>query len=115
MVHGVSVIWFPVSDVDRSVGFYRDTLGLELERQDNGWAHLSANGVNVGLNEREPTDTSGGGVLAFQPEGSLDEAVEDLRQKGVEIAGVSDEPWGRIATFKDPDGHDLQLYEPPGG
>ncbi len=37
-----------------------------------------------------------------------------LRGKGVEFAsGISDHPWGRVATFRDPDGNDLQLYEPP--
>ena len=25
------------------------------------------------------------------------------------------QPWGRIVTFKDPDGNDLQLYQPPNG
>ena len=33
---------------------------------------------------------------------------------GVEFEGdVSEHPWGKIASFKDPDGNDLQLYEPP--
>ncbi|MDP9384296.1 MAG: VOC family protein [Actinomycetota bacterium] len=36
------------------------------------------------------------------------------RGKGVEFAGgISDHPWGRVATFRDPDGNDLQPYEPP--
>jgi predicted enzyme related to lactoylglutathione lyase len=40
--------------------------------------------------------------------------VEQLRSEGVEIAGdITEHPWGRIATFEDPDGSDLQLYEPP--
>jgi predicted enzyme related to lactoylglutathione lyase len=39
-----------------------------------------------------------------------------LREKGVQIAAdISDHPWGRVATFKDPDDYDLQLYEPPQG
>jgi len=53
-------------------------------------------------------------VIAFQPQAGLDPTVERLRHDGVEIAGeITEHPWGRIATFKDPDGNDLQLYEPP--
>jgi len=28
-------------------------------------------------------------------------------------AGISEHPWGRVATFKDSEGNDVQLYEPP--
>lgn len=115
MVHGVSVIWFPVEDIDRAVGFYRDVLGLEVKHQDGEWAHLEAGGVGVGLNARESPAGSGGGVLAFEPEDGLDAGVTELEERGVEFAGVSEHPWGRVASFQDPDGNDLQLYEPPAG
>jgi catechol 2,3-dioxygenase-like lactoylglutathione lyase family enzyme len=49
-----------------------------------------------------------------RPDEGIESAVEELKGKGVEFAGdVSDHPWGRVASFKDPDGNDLQLYEPP--
>ena len=38
--------------------------------------------------------------------------VDELKSAGVSIAGdVSEHPWGKIATFLDPDGNELQLYE----
>jgi catechol 2,3-dioxygenase-like lactoylglutathione lyase family enzyme len=115
MIHGTAVVWLPVTDVQRSLAFYRDTLGLEEVRAADGWAELDANGLHIGLNATESPSGGGGGVIAFQPEGGLDAAVEQLRGDGVEIAGeISEHPWGRVATFKDPDGNDLQLYEPPG-
>ncbi len=53
-------------------------------------------------------------MIAFQPEDGIESAVEELKGKGVEIAAeISDHPWGRIATFKDSEGNDLQLYVPP--
>ena len=116
MVHGVAVVWLPVTDIGRSVSFYADTLGLEVSSQQEQWAELRADGLRIGLNAREEESPAGdgGAVLAFRPEGSLEDAVEELRGKGVEIAGeISEHPWGRLATFKDPDGNDLQLYEPP--
>jgi catechol 2,3-dioxygenase-like lactoylglutathione lyase family enzyme len=32
MVHGTAVIWLPVTDMQRSMSFYRDTLSLEAVR-----------------------------------------------------------------------------------
>ncbi len=29
------------------------------------------------------------------------------------LAEISEHDWGRVATFKDSEGNDLQLYEPP--
>jgi predicted enzyme related to lactoylglutathione lyase len=53
-------------------------------------------------------------LIAFQPEGDIEEEVDRLRGAGVEFPdGISEHPWGRIVPFKDPDGNDLQLYAPP--
>jgi predicted enzyme related to lactoylglutathione lyase len=116
MVQEVAVVWQPVTDMDEALGFYRDRLGLQELRNEGEWAELDANGVRLGLNAREEPRGSGGTVVAFQPEGGLDSAVEELRSAGVEVAGeISEHPWGRVATLKDPDGNDVQLYEPPSG
>lgn len=115
MVHGTAVVWLPVDDLQRAVSFYRDRLGLEELHSEEQWAQLDANGLQIGLNAREAPRGAGGAVIAFQAGGRLEEAVKELRDGGVEIAGdVSEHPWGRVATFKDPDGNDLQLYESPG-
>ena len=116
MIDGVATVWVPVSDMQRAIGFYRDTLGLEVEDHDGDWAEVSAGGTTIGLNQNEDegAGVSGGPVIAFSPKGDLEETVDGLRSAGVEIAAdVSDHPWGRIATFKDSEGNDLQLYEPP--
>jgi predicted enzyme related to lactoylglutathione lyase len=115
MEYGVSVIWFPVSDVGRSVDFYRDTLGLQVRDQQDQWAELVADGLTIGLNSHEEDSRAqGGGVLALRPKGGIDAAVQELESRGVTFVGaVSEHPWGRVATFKDPDGNDLQLYQPP--
>jgi predicted enzyme related to lactoylglutathione lyase len=117
MVHGVSVVWLPVMEMERSVAFYEGTLGLKRLDVQEQWAELEANGLRIGLNAREEeTPGDGGAVLAFQPEGELDDAVAELKQKGVEFeGGISEHPWGRIAAFRDPDGNALQLYAPPKG
>jgi predicted enzyme related to lactoylglutathione lyase len=114
-VRGKSVVWLPVTDVDASADFYCRRLGLEERRRDPEWAELDANGLRIGLNGR-PTEApgEGGAVIAFQSANGLEDEVSRLSEQGVQfVGGISEHPWGRVASFKDPDGNDLQLYEPP--
>jgi len=116
MLEGVAVVWMPVEDIERAKGFYGNTLGLTISKEDGDWAEVDANGLTIGLNGREPSGAgaTGGPVVTFQPEGGLEEAISDLKQQGVEVpAEISEHPWGRVATFRDSEGNDLQLYAPP--
>ncbi len=109
-----SIVWLPVRDLGRAVEFYCHTLGLQEKHRDGDWAEVEASGLRIGLNAHEQPGGRGGAVIAFEPEEPLDTAVDHLREQGVNFAGeISEHPWGRIASFEDPDGNDLQLYEPP--
>lgn len=118
MIKGVSTVWLPVSDVDRSRRFYKDKLGLQERETDGDWVELTAGSLVIGLNARDSEEPSseGGAVVAFAAEQGIEQAVQELEERGVEVVdGVTEHPWGKIAAFKDPDGHDLELYEPPSG
>ena len=108
MLEGVAVVWMPVQDIERAKGFYGDTMGLQITNEDGDWAEVDANG-------REPEGAAEGGpVITFQPEAGLETTVDDLKNQGVEVpAGISEHPWGRVATFEDSEGNNVQLYEPP--
>lgn len=115
-IKGVAAVWLPVTDMDRATSFYGDTLGLSVTKHDGDWSEVDANGVKIGLNGSPQESPSGGGgaLVAFQPDGGLDDEVTRLKDAGVEFSDdVSEHPWGRLVPFKDPDGNDLQLYEPP--
>jgi len=116
MLEGVAVIWMPVQEIERAKGFYRDTLGLRITNEDGDWAEVDANGLTLGLNGREPLGAQGEGgpVVTFQPQASLEEAVDNLKGQGVEVpAGISEHPWGRVATFKYSVVNFVQLRQPP--
>jgi predicted enzyme related to lactoylglutathione lyase len=116
MIKGVAAVWLPVTDMGRAVAFYGETLGLPVTEHDGDWSEVDANGLRIGLNgsESESPRGDGGALVAFQPDGEIEREVERLKSEGVEFPGeVSEHPWGRIASFKDPDGNDLQLYAPP--
>jgi len=114
MAEAVSVVWLPVTDMDRAVRFYGDTIGMEVEQRDDEWSMLKLGDVRIGLNARESPGGDGGAVVAFRAGSDIQQAVDALAEQGVEVpGGVSEHPWGRVATFKDPDGNDLQFYEAP--
>ncbi len=116
MVKGVANVWVPVEDIQRALDFYQNTLNFSVIKQEGPWAEVDANGLNIGLNGREPEGARAGGgpVITLQPEAELETAIEELKGKGVEFpAQISEHEWGRVATFKDSEGNDLQLYESP--
>ena len=116
MIDGIATVWLPVSDMDRALQFYSETLGMDIEQHQEEWSMVTAGSVSIGLNgrEEETPGGEGGAIIAFRPSEDIDTAVESLSAEGVEIAGgVTEHPWGKVATFRDPDGNELQLYEPP--
>jgi catechol 2,3-dioxygenase-like lactoylglutathione lyase family enzyme len=54
MIKGVANVWVPVEDIERALDFYQSTLGFSVIKQDGPWAEVDANGLNIGLNGREP-------------------------------------------------------------
>lgn len=114
MIDGISVVWLPVSDMDKALEFYGDTLGLDIEQQEDEWSMVVAGSVRIGLNGRdqESSGGEGGAVIAFAVSDDIEAAVDELKAAGVSIAGdVTEHPWGKVATFLDPDANELQLFE----
>jgi len=114
MLDRIDHVWFWVSDMDRAVAFYRDILGLELERRDDDeWAMFRVGDARLGVHgSAAGSGRPHGGTVAFRVE-DLDESKFALELRGVvfdehvgEVAGLA-----RFATFHDPDGNDVQLIE----
>ena len=109
-----------VADMDASIRFFTETLGLELRmRAADHWAEVAAgNGLVIGLHPVEGNPhlpepgTRGSMSIGFDVGRGLDEAVAALKAKGVGFQGplIEDENV-RIAYFADPDGNPLYLYE----
>lgn len=105
-----------VSDMDRSVRFYTEVLGLKLaERYGNEWASVEAGSVRIGLHPasaRNPAGRNGSMTIGFLVVGSLEGTVRQLEAKGVSFPlNVQDDKEGKSAVFSDPDGHGLYLYQ----
>ena len=111
-----------VAEIERSLGFWRDVLGFELqERLGDQAAFLSAGGYHhhIGLNTWEskggappPRGTTGlfHVAIRFPTRRSLAEAVRDVVQAGVPLHGASDHGVSEAIYLADPDGNGVELY-----
>ena len=102
-------------DMDASVAFYRDVLGLNRRRQmGEDWAEFDVAGTTVALHgTREghapPQD---GATIVFEVD-DLEGEMNALRGKGVTFEGeVAEVPgYGRFIAFRDPDANLIQIFE----
>ncbi len=114
----VGAIVFFVAVLDRSVAFYRDTLGLpvnEIDGHDGPFALAELGDVTLVFIQR-PAKAGDSPVVVFGLEGGIDDYAEALAAKGVEIVvPVSEAPDGGLSLdFVDPDGNMLSLHQPAG-
>ena len=106
------MLW--ASDMDRSVAFYGDVLGLRLlHRYGNEWAEFDAGPVRLALHGGgdRPSVPPGGTVVLRVAD--LDMEKVALQGKGVRFDDHDGEVEGlaRFAMFADPDGNALQIIE----
>jgi catechol 2,3-dioxygenase-like lactoylglutathione lyase family enzyme len=111
------VVTVYVSDMDRSVRFYTETLGFTLtERHGNHWASLDGGpGLTIGLHPATPEIPAGrqGSIaIGLYLEQPIGEAMNRLMSRGVAFSGpVIDDKALSLAFFIDPDGNSLYLAE----
>lgn len=118
-VTGVNELVLEVIDLEESVRFYTQVLGLPLvERWDNRdavWV-MAGDRTRIGLWRPQVGLAGGrGGVHVHYamhlPEESYDAAVERLRGNGLDVQEeVFEEDRGRAAYVTDPDGHVVELW-----
>jgi catechol 2,3-dioxygenase-like lactoylglutathione lyase family enzyme len=115
-VRTIGQIHVSVTDIDRSVAFYRDVLGATLLFEVPGqfMAFFDLDGVRLYLGRPESPDFRSQPVLYFTVE-DVDDAYAALRDRGVAFADEphvvhrTDRTELRMAFFKDPDGTNLAI------
>jgi catechol 2,3-dioxygenase-like lactoylglutathione lyase family enzyme len=106
-----------VSNMDRAVKFYNETLGLKLAyRFGDHWASVTVgNGLTIGLHpasDQSPAGRKGSMSIGLELSGSIQEAVKTLQSKGVHFQGpIHDGKSGAFAWFEDPDGNPIYLAQ----
>ena len=105
-------VFYYVSDIEESIAFYRDTLGLPLVSQDYV-ARFDLDGVLIELVPMPPGSVvpgSGNARLCFAVS-DLRETLELLHARGVATSDMKNKKGGTIAFFRDPDGNELSIWQ----
>jgi len=115
---GGLTISMQTSDRKKSMAWYQDVMGFKLlyEVEEIGWCELQtevAGGrVNIGLSQVEKAKTGAGPVPTFGVK-DIEAARKKLEAKDVRFDGKTVEYPGmvKLATFFDPDGNALMLFQ----
>lgn len=112
----LGAICYYVNNIDKTEAFYRDVLGLDIQRmEDEGGDWLfakTANDVELLFFKQESRPGNSPIIVFGLPEGGIDDMVAALSEKGVTIVTpVSHAPGGWSAEFADPDNHQISMYQ----
>ena len=127
MITGISTVSVVVSDQDRSLAFYTEKLGFELQMDapmgQSRWVQLAPKGANTALVLAKPTpdmpaevyerarSMMGGFTNFIFNVDDMQATFNELSARGVEFVDQpSQQPWGWWATIKDPDGNVIGLH-----
>ena len=112
----IGQIAVPVSDIERAIAFYRDTLGMRfLFQAPPGLGFFACGGVRLMLDAPARAHAGQGGSVIYYKVSDIQAGFETLSGRGVVfeakphlIAKLPDhELW--MAFFRDPDGNLLAL------
>jgi len=114
----IELIPLAVQDVDRSVEFYGNGLGWNVDHDQVVSPDLrfvqvtppgSACSICFGIGLEMMPDGSSQFIQVVVTD--ADAALAHLRDRGITCEGVDEQPWGRFVRFDDPDGNRWALQQ----
>jgi predicted enzyme related to lactoylglutathione lyase len=116
MFRRIDAIILLVTDMNRSIDFYKDVLGLPLKSQFPDWAEFFIKGTKLALHPinkklKEKMHSKTGILIGFTVM-DMDETSKTLEKKGVKfVKKPKEEGFGKHAIIEDPDGYMISLVQ----
>ena len=107
-----------VNDLEKSIQFYNEIIGLPIKDKRKTWVDLGTSGTLLSLHPASSTAEHVGssidnGVSLGFLVGDLKSALEELKAKGVTIhRDIVEKDVGKNAVILDPDQNMISLFEP---
>lgn len=103
-----------VSDMNKSVQFYRETLNLPLKQESDEWTEFFNKETVLALHPVKHKEKlkSGQHILLGFSASDFDNTVDKLKEKGVVFfKNPKEEGFGKHAIIEDPDGHLISIVK----
>jgi lactoylglutathione lyase len=110
----VGAVVLLVSNMEKSIRFYKDTLGLPVKTKSKDWTEFFDNNTVLALHpvKKKSNLKTGPGILVGFEVSDLDSTVKWLKEKKVKFfKKPKEEPFGKHAIIQDPDGHLISIAE----
>jgi catechol 2,3-dioxygenase-like lactoylglutathione lyase family enzyme len=111
----VGAVILLVSDIERSVKFYRDILKLPIKTQANDWTEFFSTGTVIALHpvkRKTKVAADTGGTLVGFMVNDFELTVKTLRERNVKFfKEPKEEPFGMHTIIEDPDGHLISIAQ----
>ncbi len=108
----VAFIMYPVTDLQRAVAFYEETLGFKKAGLESpAWVEFDIDGATFGVGNFEQVGTPGTAQSLAVEIPELAAYRKKLMERGVQVTEPYDLPMCRIAVVSDPDGNQVWLHE----
>ena len=116
----LELVAVPVSDVDRAKAFYAEKVGFNADHDQQvnenlRFVQLTPPGsacsicIGIGLTTMKPGLIEG--LQMVVPD--IEQAHDQLAERGVEVSDIQDLAWGRFVYFSDPDGNKWAVQQLP--
>jgi catechol 2,3-dioxygenase-like lactoylglutathione lyase family enzyme len=115
---GVGGIFFKVKDPEKTRDWYKEHLGFNTDQYGTNFEWREADeGTEKGFTQWSPfksdSDYFAGDFMINYRVENIDELLEELKAKGVEIVSdVTSEDYGKFVHIIDGDGQRVELWEP---
>ncbi len=112
----VGAVILLVSNMEKSIKFYSDTLELPVKSRSKDWTEFFNNDTVLALHpapekKKKMLKTGSGTLVGFEVT-DLDSTVKKLKEKRVKFfKRPKEEPFGKHAIVQDPDGHLISIAE----
>lgn len=113
-IRGIDYVFYNVTNLKKSLAFYRDVLGLKVTDEQKQWAEFDTGNMTLAIGEygaSKDSKTEKNSASAALSVDDLKEAVAFLKEKNVKIqTEPMDFPNCAMAIIEDPDGNQIILH-----